>query len=147
VTPCRPTRYVVDLNSKALIERRVLGYDRAPDFPAIDAHLCGSAYEDFWMLGISSAGLPGRKFFDQLAHGSWANGGHVEDIYQTEPGCYLGGEPIYVNGSVIVQRIDANANKAEALIFDAAHVAKGPVAVLSLRHMIHPGFHASFRPS
>jgi carotenoid cleavage dioxygenase-like enzyme len=98
------------------------------------------------MLGISTAGQPGRKFFDQLAHGSWSRGG-VEDIYQAEPGCYLGGEPIYVEGFVIIQRINAHENKAEALIFDAAHVAKGPVVVLSLRHMIHPGFHASFASS
>jgi carotenoid cleavage dioxygenase-like enzyme len=146
VTPCRPTRYVVDLNSKSVIERRVLDYDLSPDFPAIDMSLCGTAYDDFWMLGISAAGRPGRKFFDQLAHGSWSRGA-VDDIYQAEPGCYLGGEPIYVEGSVIIQRLNTHEKKAEALIFDAAHVAKGPVAVLSLRHMIHPGFHASFASS
>jgi carotenoid cleavage dioxygenase-like enzyme len=133
----------VDLKGRSLVERRVLDYDRSPDFPAIDTHLSGTAYDEFWMLGISTAGQPGRKFFDQLAHGSWSRGG-VEDIYQTEPGSYLGGEPIYVEGSVIVQRLNTREKKAEALIFDAAHVAKGPVAVLSLRHMIHPGFHASF---
>jgi len=49
-----------------------------------------------------------------------------------------------VEGSVIIQRLNTHENKAEALIFDATHVAKGPVATLSLRHMIHPGFHASF---
>jgi carotenoid cleavage dioxygenase-like enzyme len=95
------------------------------------------------MLGISAAGRPGRKFFDQLAHGSWSRG-RVHDIYQTGAGVYLGGEPIFVNGSVICQRLDANENKAEIVIFEAMDVAKGPVATLPLRHMIHPGFHASF---
>jgi carotenoid cleavage dioxygenase-like enzyme len=139
-------RYIVDLATKALIERRALDYDRTPDFPAIDTHLLGSAYDEFWMLGISQAGAPGRKFFDQLAHGSWSRG-EVADVYQTEPGFYLGGEPIYVQGSIIVQRLNTHENKAEILLFDAAHVAKGPVATLPLRHMIHPGFHASFLPS
>ena len=129
VSPCRPTRYVIDLGTKSLVERRVLDYDRSPDFPAIDTRLSGQPYDDFWMLGISTAGQPGRKFFDQLAHGSW-HSGSVEDIYQAEPGFYLGGEPIYVEGSVIIQRLNTHENKAEALIFDARHIAKGPEAVL-----------------
>jgi carotenoid cleavage dioxygenase-like enzyme len=49
-----------------------------------------------------------------------------------------------VDGSVIVQRLNTHENKAEILLFDSSHVAKGPVARLPLRHMIHPGFHASF---
>ena len=143
VTACRPARYVIDLDTKTLVERKALDYDRSPDFPAIDTRLSGSEYDDFWMLGISAAGAPGRKFFDQLAHGSWSSNG-VKDIYQTESGFYLGGEPIYTEGSIIIERLDTNRNKSEILVFDAAHVAKGPVARLPLRHMIHPGFHASF---
>ena len=120
-----------------------MAYDRTPDFPAIDTRLSGSGYDDFWMLGISAAGQPGRKFFDQLAHGAWSRGA-VDDVYQTEEGFYLGGEPILVDGSIIVQRLNTHENKAEILLFDACHVARGPVASLPLRHMIHPGFHASF---
>ena len=146
VSPCRPVRYVIDLEKQALIERRAMDYDRSPDFPAVDPRLSGEPYSDFWMLGISKGGQPGRKFFDQLAHGSWSSGA-VEDIYQARTSrgvSTIGGEPIYVHGSIICQRLNTHENKAEALIFDAHHVAKGPVAVLSLRHMIHPGFHASF---
>ena len=143
VSPCRPVRYIIDLGSGKLLERRALDYDRSPDFPAIDTRLNGSGYDEFWMLGISTAGAPGRKFFDQLAHGSWSRGA-VDDIYQTGPGVYLGGEPIWADGCCIVERLDANRNKAEILIFDASRVARGPVATLPLRHMIHPGFHASF---
>ncbi len=120
-----------------------MSYDRTPDFPAIDPRRTGLEYDEFWMLGISAAGQPGRKFFDQLAHGSWKSGG-VEDIYQTDPRLLFGGEPIWVDGSVIVQRLNTHENRAEILIFNANHVAAGPVAILPLRHMIHPGFHASF---
>ena len=70
----------------------------------------------------------------------------LDDVYQTEPGFYLGGEPIYVDGCAIVQRLNTRDCKAEILIFDAAHVARGPIAALPLRHMIHPGFHASWAP-
>jgi len=96
------------------------------------------------MLGISAAGRPGRKFFDQLAHGSLVARRSGKTSIKPSLAFYLGGEPIYVEGSVIIQRLNTHENKAEALIFDAAHVAKGPVAALKLRHMIHPGFHASW---
>lgn len=143
VAPCRPVRYIVDLESRTVVERIAMQYECSPDFPAIDPSLTGSAYEDFWMLGISAAGRPGRKFFDQLAHGSWREGG-VADVYQTEPGVYLAGEPIYIHGSILCERIDARNETAEFCIFDSDHVAKGPSVRIPLRHRIHPGFHASF---
>lgn len=146
VAPCRPVRYIVDLTTRSLVERRAMQYDLAPDFPSIDPRLSGRHYDEFWMLGISASGKPGRKFFDQLAHGSWKLG-KVEDIYQTPPGVYLGGEPVYANGVIIVEWLDANERHADFLLFDAKHVAAGPVARLPLRHMIHPGFHASFQPA
>ena len=97
------------------------------------------------MLGISSTGQAGRKFFDQLAHGSWAHGA-VDDVYQAEPGVYLANEPVWINGWILLNRIDARSDTAEYCLFDAAHVAKGPVARLPLKHKVHPAFHASFRP-
>ena len=98
------------------------------------------------MLGISQSGKAGRKFFDQLAHGSWRKG-EVHDIYQTEPGVYLGGEPNFVHGYVIVEQLDARERKASILLFEADHVAKGPVVAMPLRHPIHLGFHTSFAPA
>ena len=144
--PCRPVRFVVDLASRSLVERRTMAYDRTPDFPSIDPRLAGRDYSEFWMLGISAAGKPGRKFFDQLAHADWRRG-EIADVYQTEPGVYLANEPVWANGWVLCNRIDARQDKAEFCVFEASHVAKGPVARLPLRHMTHPGFHASFTPA
>ena len=144
VTPCRPVRYVVDLATRTLVETRAMSYGLAPDFPSINPHLAGSGYDEFYMLGISQTGQAGPKFFDQLAHASWSKGG-VHDVYQSEPGVYIGGEPVWVNGTVIVQRIDARVPKAELCLFDGANVAAGPMCVLPLKHMIHPGFHASWK--
>ncbi|MFN0167332.1 MAG: carotenoid oxygenase family protein, partial [Bryobacteraceae bacterium] len=138
VTSCQPTRYLIDLAAGKLVERRTMDYNCSPDFPNIDPRLPGKEYTDFWMLGISNYGKPGRKFFDQLAHGSWKVG-QVDDIYQTAPGVYLGGEPNYVEGYVIVEQLDARDRKASILLFEAANVAKGPVLELPLRHPIHLG--------
>jgi len=70
--PARSLR--VDRNSKSVVERRALAYDRTPDFPAIDTRLSGSDYDEFWMLGISAAGLPGRKFSTNWRMAPWSRG-------------------------------------------------------------------------
>jgi all-trans-8'-apo-beta-carotenal 15,15'-oxygenase len=144
----RPVRFVVDTVSRKLIDRIELNYDRSPDFPSIDAALVGGPYDDFWMTGISESGRSGRKFFNELAHGSWKNAA-VNDVYRVPAGEYLGGEPVYVGhgeeGVVLVQHFMPASEQAEYLLFDSAVVRNGPIARLPLRHRVHPGFHATFR--
>jgi all-trans-8'-apo-beta-carotenal 15,15'-oxygenase len=150
VAPCRPVRFRVDLQTGKLLERQAMAYDRTPDFPAVDPTRAGAAYSDFWMLGISEAGKPGRKFFNQLARGEWKQG-QVTQIYQVGRGEYLGGEPVFAGnpgnpheGVVIVEHFDTNEGRCEFLLFDAFDVQEGPIARLPLRKPIHPGFHASY---
>ncbi|HEV7505290.1 MAG TPA: carotenoid oxygenase family protein [Thermoanaerobaculia bacterium] len=148
VAPGRPVRLTVDLRTGALVDRREIAYDRAPDFPAIDPELAGRPYEDLWMLGISHTGSPGRKIFDQVVHASWAHPDRV-DLWQAPPGHYLGGEPAFAanaagGGAVICQRFDAAKGESAFLVFDAFDVAAGPVAVLPLEQPLHLGFHALF---
>jgi len=153
VRPCRPVRYRIDLESRKLAERQPMDYDRTPDFPSIDPRLVSRSYNDFWMLGISASGRDGRKFFDQLARGSWRDGG-VSDVFQTPPGEYLAGEPVFIanpsardEGVVIVEHLNARTDEASFLLFDALNVKGGPITRLPLRHRLHPGFHASFSGS
>jgi len=156
VRPCRPVRYRIDLESRKLVERLPMDYDRTPDFPSIDPCLLSRSYNDFWMLGISASGAEGRKFFDQLARGSWHEGreGGVSDVFQTPAGEYLAGEPVFVGspnardeGVVIVEHLNARTDEAAFLLFDAFNVKGGPMARLPLKHRLHPGFHASFLPA
>jgi len=151
VAPGRPVRLTVDLRTGAFVNRVEINYDRAPDFPAIDPELAGNPYEDFWMLGISQTGKPGRKIFDQVVHASWAHPERV-DIWQAPPGHYLGGEPAFAPnpadpanaGAVICQRFNGATGESAFLVFDAFDVAAGPVAVLPLDQPLHLGFHALF---
>ncbi|MCA1816492.1 MAG: carotenoid oxygenase family protein [Acidobacteria bacterium] len=145
-----PVRFVIDLESGELVERRELGYRLAPDFPSINPSLSAQAYEEFWMLGISAAGKKGRKFFDQLVHARWAHA-DAHEIYQAPANHYLCGEPVFVadpthgsGGAVVCQLFDAGSTTSAFLIFDAADVARGPVSTLRLRHPIRLGFHATF---
>ena len=152
VAPGRPVRLVVDLEKGELVGREEIAYDRAPDFPAIDPGLLGHPYDDLWMLGISAAGQPGRKFFDQLVHATWSRPQHL-DLWNAPAGHYLGGEPAFVanpdrpgEGAVLCQLFDAMNQESAFAVFDARRVAAGPVAVLPLDTPLHLGFHAVFHP-
>jgi all-trans-8'-apo-beta-carotenal 15,15'-oxygenase len=147
---CRPVRYVIDLDAKALRERIAMTYDKSPDFPAVDANRSGSAMNDFWALGIGEFRGDGRKFFDEVFRGSW-QAGEICDLYRVPRSEYLGGEPVPVfnpanpkEAVVILQHHLPAESRAEYLLFDGFNLAAGPIARLPLRHKIHAGFHACF---
>jgi len=152
VCPGRPRRLVIDLDRREVGQTAEIDYLSAPDFPSICPKLFTRPYQDFWMLGISATGRPGRKFFDQLAHANWTCA-KACDMYQAPPSHYLGGEPIFVAdpkqqraGVVICQVFDAEKMAIAFAIFDAFNVARGPLATIRLNEPIHLGFHASFKP-
>jgi all-trans-8'-apo-beta-carotenal 15,15'-oxygenase len=146
-----PVRFVVDVAGAALLGRVEMPYRKAADFPALAPGDAGRPYGDFWMLGISATGRPGRKFFDQLVHARWPAGG-APDVYQAPPGRYLGGEPAFVGNpsdpgeaAVICPVFDAHEATSLFAAFDAFDVARGPVATLRLKAPIHLAFHAAFQ--
>ena len=147
VRTANPVRLVVDIEAKEVVDRRELAYHHMCDFPAIDSRKAMGSCDDFWVLGISNTPKLGRKFLDQLVHLNWHG---AQDIYQTPPDHYLGGEPVFVGkpgedgGAIICQIFDAQNEKSCFAIFDAFHVAKGPVAKLVLHTPLHLGFHACF---
>jgi all-trans-8'-apo-beta-carotenal 15,15'-oxygenase len=150
VSAGQPVRFVVDMKSRELIERREIDYRLAPDFPSIDPRRVTQAYNDFWMLGMSATGRRGRKFFDQLVHANWAEA-TAGDIYQAPAMQYLGGEPIFIGdpgdqrtGAILCQVFDAEHMTSAFALFDAFHVASGPVAMLHVRDPLPSLFHASF---
>jgi all-trans-8'-apo-beta-carotenal 15,15'-oxygenase len=145
-----PVRFVIDLRLREIVERITLDYMKAPDFPATDPCRAMQSYDDLWMLGISKTGRHGRKFFDQLVHARWSER-RVQDIYQSAPMHYLGGEPVFIgvpgtnDGVVICQEFDAVARKSSFLIFKAGRVAHGPITRIPLEKLLYLGFHAEFR--
>lgn len=147
-----PVRLTVDLETRKLVSKQELEYRLAPDFPSVDPACSTLPYTEFWMLGISKTGHRGRKFFDELVHARWDKPG-AADVYRAEPGCYLGGEPIFLGGrdssegAVICQQFDASREESSFLIFNASNVNHGPLATLRLESPVHLGFHASFNPT
>ena len=155
ITPARPVRFVIDAATHALLDRIEMDYTLTPDFPAVEPTLFGHEYDDFWMLGMSQAATPGRKFFDELVHARWSAG--ASDFYRLPKGEYFGGEPAFVSpdgvapgvsspeGAVIVQHFAPATGTCEFWLFDARDVRKGPIARLPLQHSTPPGFHACYR--
>jgi len=145
-----PVRFVIDLQKSEVVQKITGPYLCSPDFPAIDSRLAMKSYDEFWMLGISSAGNPGRKFFDQLVHGSWNKS--AMDIYQAGPMRYLSGEPVVISARdsdeavVVCQEMDVYERTSYFLLFDAKNVHGGPIARIAAGQMLYLGFHATFHP-
>lgn len=148
----RPVRYRVDPAVGDLLSREELPYGEMCDFPSIDSRKAGTDYGDFWMLGISGSRRPGRKFFDHLVHLDWRCRDEISR-WTAPAGSYLGGEPVFApdaadteQGSILVQRFDADRERSSLLVFDAYDVGAGPEAELHLEHPIPLGFHATWAP-
>jgi carotenoid cleavage dioxygenase-like enzyme len=145
-----PVRMVVDPSAATVVERQDIAYDCSPDFPAHDPNVVGLPYDDFWMLGISKAGRPGRKFFDHVVRVNWPT--EQVEVYTAPKGCYFGGEPCFVpdpsqpraGGVVVCQQFDAERVAASFLVFDAFRIAAGPTATIDLPAPIPLLFHSSF---
>jgi all-trans-8'-apo-beta-carotenal 15,15'-oxygenase len=151
VSAGQPVRFVVDVRRRTCVARQEIAYYQAPDFPALNPRHVTLPCDDFWMLGIGATGHCGRKFFDQLVHANWTEG-TADDLYQAPPWCYLGGEPVFIGdphdpgtGAILCQVFDAERTASALALFDAFHVARGPVALLHLREPIPPLFHAVFQ--
>ena len=143
-----PVRFVIDLRSGEVVERVSMPALYSPDFPAIDPRQAMRSYDDYWMLGISAAGQSGRKFFNQLIHGTWND--TAMDVYQAGYMRYLGGEPVVISAPdsqesvVLCQELDAAERTSYFLLFDAQNVSRGPIARIAAGQLIYLGFHAVF---
>jgi carotenoid cleavage dioxygenase-like enzyme len=144
----RPIRFVIDPRSGVIRERVSIDYSLAPDFPAADPALSGRAYGEFWMLGISATGRPGRKFFDELLRADWASPARP-DVHRLPPGRFFAGEPAIVADAaggtplLLVPICDPARGRSSIAVYDA-HDLREPIASVELRHLLPPLFHSAF---
>jgi all-trans-8'-apo-beta-carotenal 15,15'-oxygenase len=152
VKPGRPVRYVIDTRSYRVIERVSLPSSVSLDFPAIDPRRATLSNDHFWMVHLSKTGQPGRKYFDELAHGDLSSG-TVHDTFRLPDRFYFGSEPTFLPnpseagaGLILVKRFDAERERDAYLLFNAKAVAQGPLAVLHCEEATPPCFHGSYYP-
>jgi all-trans-8'-apo-beta-carotenal 15,15'-oxygenase len=147
-----PIRLVIDVAAQQIVERVDIAYDCSPDFPQHDPALTAAHYDDFWMLGISRAGRPGRKFFDELVRVNWDS--RDVDVYHAPERHYLGGEPVLIpdpsrprSGIAICQVFDAGTCASSFVAFDAYDLSSGPIATIGLPAPLPFLFHSMFASS
>jgi len=147
VGPGRPVRLVIDTAAGSIRERIPVAYTHAPDFPAIDPDLTAQPYPECWMLGISAAGAPGPKFFDELVRVDWSSPGQPE-VHRLRAGQFFGAEPALVRARdsrddvVICPVLEPSANRTSVGLFRARGLE--PLATLPLRDLLPPLFHSTF---
>jgi carotenoid cleavage dioxygenase len=90
----RAVRYEVDLGGARLLARRATRDLGTPDFPTLDRRRATKDNREGWVLQVSAAGSPGRKFFDRLLHVRWDEGA-VAGEWSAAPPTYLAGEPAF----------------------------------------------------
>jgi len=148
VSSGRPIRFVIDPHAGVIRERVPVDYSFAPDFPSADPALTGRAYREFWMLGISATGQPGRKFFDELVRVDWRSPDRP-NVYRLPRGRFFAGEPALVTDApggrplLLVPICDPERGRSSIAVFDA-HDLGEPVASVELRHLLPPLFHSAF---
>ncbi len=135
----RPMRLTVDVQAQAVKERFDIAYANSPDFPAHDMELTGLPYDHFWMLGISSSGQSGRKFFDEIVRIDWPT--RSFEVFRAPALHYFGGEPLFVRdparagaGAVICQLFDAQ--RTQIIVCRVRRVQPGPRPGRHLSHVL-----------
>ncbi len=147
----RPVRLEVDLERGLVVHRTSCHFDWAPDFPVIAPSSSGRRAEDVWMLGMSAARQPHRKFFDTLARVTWSQPGAV-DRWQAPEGDFLVGEPAVVESPqgeedlVLCPIFDAGTRHTRLVVFRAREIASGPIASVDFGTSFAPGFHGCWVP-
>ncbi len=152
VKPGRPVRYVIDTRTWRVTDRVSLPSAVSSDFPAIDPRRTTLSNDHFWMVNLSKTGMPGRKYFDELAHGDFSSGS-IRDTFRLPERFYFGSEPTFIPdpqgagaGLILLKRFDAEHERDAYLLFDAYAVSAGPVAVLHCEEATPPCFHGSYYP-
>ena len=127
------------------------------EFSRIDDRLVTKRYNHFWQVQIDptrpydfqKCGSPAGGLFNAIGHFTWDE--KTKDVYWAGPTTTFQ-EPIFVPKNTVIEgdgyliallnHLDELRN--DILIFDALHLAKGPVAVIHMPFKLRLGLHGNF---
>ena len=141
----KPHRWRLDLATGACTEERL--FDDISEFPSIHYARPGRRHRYVW----SMTAPPGWFLFDGLVRYDLDTGNtdryHFPDgIYASESPMAPAGGTREDDGWLVTFTTDAVRDRSECQIFDAAHIADGPVARVALPARISSGTHACWAP-
>jgi len=132
-------------------------YGISGEFSRIDDRFTTKNYDHFWQLQIEptrpydfqKCGSPAGGLFNAIGHFTWDE--KVKDVYWAGPTTTFQ-EPVFVPKNTEVEgdgylmcllnHLDELRN--DLLIFDALHIAKGPLAIVHLPFKLRLGLHGNF---
>jgi carotenoid cleavage dioxygenase-like enzyme len=126
--------------------------DRPGEFPRLDERFTGLPYRHgYFQAGAVTDATHGREARNGLAHIDHRSG----EVSVWRPGaadhC---GEPVFVarsadadegDGFVLSVIFRAETQCSDLAVFDALHLADGPIACAHLSHRVPAGFHGNWR--
>jgi carotenoid cleavage dioxygenase-like enzyme len=151
ITPyegARLVRWTIDLSGSSRRVRRERIDEFRGEFPRIDDRRAGKANRHGWFAG-NSRQRSGEYGFDAIAHIDHATGRRSEFVFgEDSPG-----EPVFVprpggeegDGWVINVVYRAATDDSTFEVFDALHIADGPVATARVPRRVPFGFHGNWR--
>ncbi|MEE4300700.1 MAG: carotenoid oxygenase family protein [Pseudomonadales bacterium] len=147
VIGARPHRWRLDLDSGAVTEAPL--HDGVLEFGMIDPRRAGRPYRYTWAMTTK----PGWFLFDGLVRldverGETQRFAFPEGVYCSEaPMAPRPGGSAEDDGWVLTYVTDMNRDASEVWVFDAAEVARGPVARVALPERICVGTHSCWAPA
>jgi carotenoid cleavage dioxygenase-like enzyme len=146
--PARLCRWTFDLSrAERVVEQEWLS-DAPGEFPRIDERFAGRAYRHGWFAGHGEDAP-----FSRIVHIDHATR-EVESYELAVPDCTS--EPVFVasssdspegDGWILAVVYRGETRLSDLLVFDAAHVAKGPVASVAVPYRVPNGFHGNWVPA
>ncbi len=147
VLAARAHRWRFNLTTGATTEEPLS--DRCTEFPMINGRHLGHRYRYSYNARCAS----GLFAFDGLVKHDVDTG--TEELWEAPPGTFISETPMAPrvgstsedDGYLITFASDLENDRSDALIFDAANVADGPIAKIGLPERISSGTHSTWAPS
>jgi carotenoid cleavage dioxygenase len=152
-TPGKPAnaklaRWKFDLTGKTNVIAREYIDDLAGEFPRLDERRAGLSYRHGYFAGSSSNATDVR--FDMIAHIDHKTHRRTDFVF---PAGDRVGEPVFVpsrpdalegEGVLVAVAYRAKTDTSDLVLFDAANVGKGPIAIAKLPRRVPFGFHGNW---
>jgi carotenoid cleavage dioxygenase len=145
----RLTRWTFDLNADTNRVGRQALDDLPGEFPRFDERRTGLAYRHGWFAATTER--TGEIRFNAIAHVDLQTGKRVAYEF---PAGDMPGEPVFVprsseagegDGWLIALAYRGSEDRGDLVVFDAADITAGPIAVAKLPRRVPFGFHGNWR--
>mgnify|MGYP000850512481 CR=1 FL=1 len=144
------SRWTIDLNDNSNTVKRDQIDDLSGEFPRFDERLAGLPYRHGYYAANSKN--DGKVLFDSIAHIDHQTG--KRDVYRFAEGD-APGEPVFVprsekagehDGFLVTTVYRGKENRSDCVVFEAADVARGPIAAARAPRRVPFGFHGNWAP-